>query len=157
MGKEKNTQVSKSSKGSSLITKIMLISLGISTIIISTHAFIFYIFSILPSIVALFTDKRVSKAASSTITAFNLIGIFPYLIDFWQAPNEAAFAAQSFMSRTEVWFRVYIFSAIGWVFIWAIPTITGYIFLLRIERKIRRLKKLQDELVDEWGNTIKYK
>jgi hypothetical protein len=137
-----------------LVIKISSLIIGIAILVVSRYAFTFFLISMLPTIVSTMVDKRMNKFASSTISAFNLVGVMPFLFEIGRSPSINT-TAQHMITNIYIWFAIYSSAALGWVCIWAVPQITGKIFVTRATLKIKHLENVQHKLVEEWGNEIK--
>jgi hypothetical protein len=107
----------------------------------------------MPTVVALLVDRRNTRAASSTIGAFNLIGMAPYMQDLFQS-EEISATAQSFLSNLSVWSYIYGMAALGWLLVWIIPQIWAIIFVSHTENKVQLLYEMQEKLRDEWSDEV---
>ena len=126
-----------------------------TTLLISGYALVFVVLGMLPTIVAVFIDKRITRAASNTIGGFNLLGIMPYLLKMFRAGIGASDLAHEVLTDINTWFVVYSSAGIGWVIIWIIPQVAGNFFISREEKRIGLYKEEQTKILEEWGNTIK--
>jgi hypothetical protein len=154
MGKTNDKSKDQSLAGIKIFIRIIFIISGVLILAISRYAFIFFIFAILPSITALSMDKRSNKFASSTICAFNITAVMPYLFDFLTAQDISA-SAKQFIGNIHIWFAIYGTTSLGWVMIWSVPQICGKIFQARALTKIHQLKTRQNAIIEEWGPQIK--
>lgn len=139
-----------------ILTFMICLILGVTAIVISGYAFIFFSIAILPTLVATFIDKRISKAASNTIGAFNIIGLFPYLYDLWNSGINVSAKAQSMIVEPRVWLVIYSSAALGWIMIWGLPNLMGNFLTYRAIKKIDFYREEQMMLYEEWNiNTHK--
>ncbi len=132
--------------------------MGITAIAVSGYSFIFFLIAVLPTIVAIFIDKRISRAASNIIGAFNISGVFPYLYSLWSlGPEEANSKAQLLIVDMYTWLIIYSSAALGWVVIWGIPNFMARFLSFRSDEKRKYYRKEQINLYKEWqinyGNT----
>lgn len=141
-------------KTTPLILKTFIFIFLAAIISIAHYAFLFFTISLLPTLVAYLIDKRPAKTATNAIGAFNFIGILPHLFSLIKGNNyDAKF--QELISDPYIWFIIYGSAAIGWIMIWLIPEIFGAIYLARAERKITKMRKMQTEIIEEWGDEVK--
>lgn len=144
------------------ITNISMIGKGIAALLIawlansSPYALIFFIVSMLPSIVAILLDKGEGKFASKTITVCNFIGVLPYLFNIAYPIEPAVMGAiaKQLIYNIKTWILIYGFALTGWAIVWLLPNITQVIFVIRTELKHNRLEDKQQELIDEWGKEV---
>lgn len=140
-------------KGINTGIKILIFIAGSVIVVLSKFAFIFFTIAMLPSFTAIFIDKRINKYASSTLCAFNLIGLMPYVFNISKSPDSNAIA-QSYLTNIYVWFVIYSSTALGCFIIWTFPEFTAKIFQIRAEGKIRKIQEDQEKLCEEWGEDI---
>jgi hypothetical protein len=124
--------------------------ISIIALAISGYAFVFFLIGMLPTIVSAFIDKRMSRAASNTIGAFNLMAIFPYLVELWNSGLASSDKAREILTNIYVWFVIYSSSALGWLVIWSLPNIMGNFFVYRCKQKIESYRKEQEQIYEEW-------
>lgn len=142
------------SKGLLIISKITTAILAITVFIISRYAFTFFVLAILPSITAHMIDKNNPKYASSTIAAFNMSGVLPYLMDLWRAQDPTSMA-RSFIGNINVWFAVYGITSLGWLVIWGLPQICAKFFQTKSAIRMEMLRNEQAKILEEWGPEVK--
>ena len=108
---------------------------------------------LLPTVVALVTDKDPQHHSAMTIGFMNVAGVVPFLIDLWTQGQtmEAAFAI---LRDLNSWLIMFGSAAIGHLLLYAIPPAMATMTLSRLET---RLKILQDALVqlqEIWGPDV---
>lgn len=140
--------------GLSIVGKIVGVLVAIWLISASYYAFAFFALGMLPAIITAMLDKGAGRFASKTVTACNFIGMTPYLADIVRS-YERSLLARQFMKDVDIWLFIYGSASMGWVMIWVIPQITLIIYAMRSEMRITKLKKEQDDIVDEWGEDVK--
>lgn len=138
-----------------IIIIFIMIIIGVSLTSIGWN-YVFYVLLIglLPGLVANFTDIRPGRFASKTIIAFNLAGLVQPLKTILVAgsPNQAA---QSILIDPQNWLLVYGFAAFGWGIVFLLPHIALFYLEIRANYLIKKMKKYQEELLEEWGEDIK--
>jgi hypothetical protein len=107
----------------------------------------------LPAITTFTIDKKSNKYASSTICAFNLIGIISSLANLLNSTSIDE-EAQNMISDPIVWLNAYGCTSIGLLLIWIIPKFTSNIFLAKVKYKLQRIHNEQLKLVKDWGEQI---
>lgn len=140
-------------KGISLISKICMLCITVIMISISLYAFLLLILGMLPGIVALFTDRRAGKYASSTISAFNFIGLAPYLSKIWTSATPDLIAKEM-ITDVYAWFIIYSAAGIGWIVLWLMPQLGVAVWVTRADLIKKKSKSAQQALIDEWGPDI---
>lgn len=138
----------------SIVIKIIASLIAFAALVVSGYAFIFVLFGMLPTIVAMTIDRRVTRSASNTIGAFNLMGVMPYLIQLWNS-SDVSQEAQHILTDVYVWFYIYSAAALGWIMIWIMPQIWANIVISRAHNKVAQLEQAQEKLVEEWGEEVR--
>jgi len=157
---EEKKEVNVSSGNSSQLLGINIVGKIVGLIVIiwlvsaSYWAFGFFILGMMPAILSMLFDRGAGRFASKTVSAFNFVGIVPFLFEIAQA-FDRSLAAQRLMLDFWVWVVVYGTASLGWVTIWLFPQITVIIYAVRADNKISKLKKERDELIEEWGEEVK--
>lgn len=140
--------------GINIVGKIVGLIVIIWLVSASYWAFGFFVLGMMPALLSMLFDRGAGRFASKTVSAFNFVGIVPFLFEIAQA-FDRSLAAQRLMLDIWVWLVVYGTASLGWVVIWLFPQITVIIFSARAESKIEKLKREREELVDEWGEEVK--
>ena len=158
---EEKKEVNVSSSGNSsqllginIVGKIVGLIVIIWLVSASYWAFGFFVLGMMPAILSMLFDRGAGRFASKTVSAFNFVGIVPFLFEIAQA-FDRSLAAQRLMLDFWVWVVVYGTASLGWVTIWLFPQITVIIYAVRADNKISKLKKERDELIEEWGEEVK--
>jgi hypothetical protein len=138
-----------------IVISIIMTLLGAGlTSIGMRQVFVFILIALLPGIVAGLTDTRAGKFASKTVIAFNVAGMVQFLgaILMGGSPN---LTATEVIYDARTWMQIYGFAAFGWGVVFAIPHITQLYLEITATYTVKKLKKFQDALVDEWGEAVK--
>ncbi len=133
---------------------LILGAIGLVLIVVLQSGFIFVMFGLLPSMVAYFVDMLPGKHIFKCVLACNLAGMMPTFADVAHADSMGA-TLQTLMGDPLLWFIVYFSSACGYILLWVCRTLTRVYVTVSAEAKVEKLKKNQDDLVDEWGPMIK--
>ncbi|MBN8542878.1 MAG: hypothetical protein J0M34_01280 [Alphaproteobacteria bacterium] len=130
-----------------------LIILSIFLIAFMRTGFVFFILSILPSIVAYYLDRSAQRYTFHTVFACNLAGTLPFVGQIIK--NGAAQAEiQIVMGDTLNWLIIYAAAGFGWLLVYAAPAFAqGFINVLH-ENQIARLQRMQDRIISEWGKEV---
>ena len=125
--------------GINIVGKIVGLIVVIWLVSASYWAFGFFVLGMMPAILSMFLDRGAGRFASKTVTAFNFVGIVPFLFEIAHAFDRSV-AAQRLMLDFWVWVVVYGTASLGLVTIWLFPQVTVIIFAMRAESKISKLK-----------------
>lgn len=130
----------------------ILISLGL--IVVLQVGFIFFLFALLPSLVAFMIDDGPSKHIYKTVFACNLAGMLPTLATLVQGRAGVA-QLQSTMADPAVWVIAYGAAAGGWVLVWGCRAVAMMLVGVACENRIGAIEKAKRRMVEEWGAQIK--
>lgn len=155
MAKKQPNQKKTASNSNNLMLLDILVAfifLGLSVILffMSYMAFCFFILGMLPTIVAILTDKGRGKYAAKTIIGFNFMGVLPTIFNVISSKNHE-FTAKEAVTDIYVWLFCYGIASLGWIFVWLMPQITLMILTARADAKIRKIQTIQEDLVEEWS------
>ena len=114
------------------------------------NVFIFCFMALLPGITALLWDKKPGKFASKTVFAFNITGMSPYIVAIASSGSPDV-TAYNTLQDLYAWVLIYSFAALGMGILYLIPQITLVILEIRSKYMVKKMKRFQQDLVDEWG------
>ena len=139
--------------GINIVGKIVGLFVVIWLISVSYFAFIFFAIGMLPAILAHFVDRSSARFASKTVSAFNFVGILPFLMEIALTVNRSL-VVQRMMTDLSVWGTVYLTASVGWLMVWSLPQISQMLYLARANAQILRLEREQKEIEEEWGEEV---
>lgn len=141
------------SKGLRFLKKVIIVLMGGILAVVSPYALTFVILAMLPGVVAMCVDKGAHKYASNTVIVLNFVGVLPFLFEMWKS-QEVGETAQRMIMDMSIWLFVYGAAAFGWVLIWGMPQMGAALLLARAEARVNKMRQMQQELVEEWGDKI---
>lgn len=147
-----NENVSKNHT-SSILLGVLFFSIALIFAYISANLFIIIIIGILPSVVAISVDTEPEHYLSKIVTIFNVVGMFPYLINILFMMENIDNVTFNILSTPYIWFSIYLCAAFGWVIYICVPRIAYHFINLNIESKSKKLEKDLEEIMDEWGKS----
>lgn len=106
--------------------------------------------AMMPTFAAAVTDRRPEKYAAMCVGGFNLAATVPFLINMWMT-NHSMIGFQAFVTNVWAWLIIYSAAALGWGFVWLIPSLMSRLNNWMCNRDLTKLRRRQQELVDEWG------
>jgi hypothetical protein len=106
--------------------------------------------AMMPTLAAAVTDRRPEKYAAMCVGGFNLAATIPYLIQLWATSHSMA-GFMAFVGNVWAWLIIYSAAALGWGFVWLIPSLMNRLNNWMCNRDLTKLRRRQQELVDEWG------
>jgi hypothetical protein len=118
---------------------------------LSIPAFVFFSIAVMPTIIFMFLDSKNScKFESATVSAFNLLGILPYLVTMLVNWNNLENYAIVFLLDAKTWLIIYGASIMGkLVYILLPKVIVGYQMQKFHERKMNLIIE-KNELRKLW-------
>ncbi|KKB96368.1 hypothetical protein SZ25_00518 [Candidatus Arcanobacter lacustris] len=133
--------------------RLLIVIISFAILLISRYAFTFFIIAILPSLASFAIDKRLNKSASSTICAFNLMGVSPYIFTLWRSGgiNEMS---QTFIINPFVWISIYGTTSIGCMMLLLLPKITSHLFKIKSAHKLVQIEQEMKDMVELWGDEV---
>ncbi|MET0154641.1 MAG: hypothetical protein ABW189_00845 [Rickettsiales bacterium] len=137
----------------SLAGKFFVVGLVVWVADASYFAFAFLVVAMLPSILSSLIDRSSGKHASKTVSAFNVVGVLPFLFDIG-TQYDPALVAQGFFDDIHAWAYIYGFAAVGWMLVWLAPQLTILALTARAEEKSYKLEKKQAQIAEEWGEEV---
>ena len=141
-------------KGGKSPTKITFMWIAILTAIVMFRATSVIIFiGLLPAIVAWVVDRRYEKFTAITVTIMNACGVFPWLLELWTNGNTIQYAVKIILNPYS-WLVMYGAAMIGWLLTRSMPAVVGLTTNVQRDDRIRRLKKRQEKILEEWGPEI---
>ncbi len=108
---------------------------------------------LIPTMVALATDRDPEKSAAITVGSMNICGCLPYAIDLWKTGHNVA-AAMAKLADPLTWLAMYGAAGAGWLLYFTIPPLVASAEVARAEKRIDALKKKRVSLIQEWGPDV---
>jgi|GEM_PF-3032035 len=118
------------------------------------NIFIFLFIAFLPSLASILWDKKPGRFGSKTVSAFNITGMFPYILAAYNSGSPDVVARDA-MIDPKAWLLIYGFAVLGWGVVFLVPRITLVVLELRSRFMISKMQKFQDSLSEEWGEEVK--
>jgi hypothetical protein len=118
------------------------------------NVFFFVFIALLPTLTSILWDKKPGRFASKTVAAFNITGLFPFLMAIGSSGSPDG-TAITILSNTKAWVLIYGFSIFGWAVILLVPKITMIYLEIEAKYRIKKMEKFQQDLLEEWGEDIK--
>jgi hypothetical protein len=153
MAEEKVEKKTRKFFGFGMMGQVFFCVMAAIFLAISTYAFIFFIFAMIPTIVTMFIDNRPGKYATSTVGAFNFMGVIPYFLKMIEI-GEINQSGKALITDINTWFFIYGTASVGWVMIWSIPQIVSLFYHVKMQKKVIKIKENQEALVKVWGDNL---
>lgn len=134
--------------------KISLLMLLIIAIAFKSTT-VFLAFAMLPTIVALATDRTLGKTKTICVGAMNFSGAFPFLLEFWsEFGAQTVENAFSLVANPETIIVIYLLAAGGYAIDMAVTGITATYLVQRSQNRLEKVKKEQKDLIKRWGEKV---
>ena len=127
---------------------MLAIGLGSPTLLL------FMLVGFAPTIAAGLIDRDPERHAAIAVGAMSLGAMIPLILGQLTARSGSGY---SVLSDPFAWLTVYGAAAIGWAVHAVVPVIVVMFSDMRAEWRRKELLKLQESLVDEWGDEVKTK
>ena len=107
----------------------------------------------LPTVTVFVLDRSDGRAAACAIGGMNIAGVIPFLPELLaQGRWPGSYAG---LEDVVAFIAMYGAAAAGWALVTLLPPITDAIERAMIDRRCRRLRRRQRELVEIWGNGVR--
>ena len=131
--------------GSLVFFAALAIGLGSPTLLL------FMIVGFAPTVAAGLIDEDPEKHSAIAVGAMSVAAMIPLILGQLTASSSSGY---SVLGDSFAWLTVYGAAGIGWAIHAAVPAVTLMLSDMRADWKRKELKKLQDSLVEEWGQDV---
>jgi hypothetical protein len=115
---------------------------------------ILLVVGMLPTVMASIIDSRDEKNITLTVGIMNFCGVIPNLIQLLEYGPTVG-VALSMVSNPFTLLMMFAGAAFGWLLIFVMPPIMGYVLTKQADDTIRQLRGRMDQLYGAWGDSIK--
>jgi len=130
------------------------IGIAIATVMfISTSSVLLIFFGMLPSFVAYIIDRSYHRSNTICVSAANLCGVFPFLLELWLGQHTIV---GSILILTNL-FNIaimYFAAAFGWMLFIVIPPAVVSVQRVFDQHNVVHLKAQQKKLLAEWSKAV---
>lgn len=138
--------------GSYLFALIGLVMLGL--MIFAAPALLLFIVGCVPAMVAFIVDREPGRNATLAVTAANIAGVAPFIVEL--LVNGATMArAVAMLSDVFVIAVMFGTAGIGWMLVLGMPKVAAVYIEVTNETKIKLMRREQQRLVEEWGEEVR--
>lgn len=107
----------------------------------------------LPTLVALTTDRSPGKSAALSICTLNFAGTLPFVINLWRS-GQGLGATLMILSEPYTWLVMYGAAGIGFAIYAYLPKFIATYVAYRAQSQLTGLQSLQKKLIDTWGPQV---
>jgi len=139
--------------GSPIMRNLGLIIIAIPLIFLFMPTVLFLAFAMLPTFVAVVTDKGNKRYGGITVGGMNFAGAAPYVLDMWMGTHDIA-AALTLLSDVFALMLIYGCAAFGWVLYTGTPSMVTAFMSMTSTRRLAALRAKQKQLIEDWGPEV---
>ncbi len=137
-----------------VLHRLIWAGLFIATLLfISPATVMLLFFGLLPSFVALITDRSDGKYAMFCVLGLNFSGLFPFLADLW-FKTDSIDAATNILTDVFSLFIIYGAAGFGVMFYMVVPPVVTSLLSVMSQRRVAELRENQAKIVEEWGEGV---
>lgn len=142
----------KQSMGNTYMLSILaLVVLGL--VVFATPAFVVFAVGAIPSLVAAVIDREPGRNATIAVTAINLSGIAPFVMELL-VTGATMGRAIAMINDVFVLAVMYGTAAIGWALVLGMPKVAAVYISVSNDAKAQAMRREQRRLVDDWGEAV---
>jgi hypothetical protein len=127
--------------------------LAIASALIVLPTTIVATFGLAPSFAAFVVDDGRPRYLFRTVLGMNTAALLPYVERLWIGGNDLH-GAFAIVGDLYAWLAIYGGAAVGWLAFLSAPAVVSEWRKLASERRIKKLKARQKELMEEWGAAL---
>ena len=132
---------------------LLLVLFSLFMVIIFQLGFIFFLMSMLPTVVAYYVDNSRHQSTFHTVFACNLAGVLPFLSKMLQGSGPGN-PTSLIMTDASNWLIVYLAAGFGWLLVFSTPVAAEFFIRNMHKRQVNRLERVQQRISDEWGAEV---
>jgi hypothetical protein len=110
--------------------------------------------AMIPTVVARIVDPGPGRHLTITVGSLNFAGALWFIHDVW-AYGQTFAAVQPALSDMMAWLAALVGAGAGWTIHWVMPVISRRIAETKSSVRLARLRKRQEELVEQWGEPVR--
>jgi hypothetical protein len=110
--------------------------------------------AMVPTLVARIVDPAPGRQLTVTVGSLNFAGALWFMHDLWSA-GQSFSAIMPTLSDMVGWLAALVGAGMGWVIYWLMPILSRSIANTKSNMRLSRVRKAQDELVEQWGDPVR--
>lgn len=111
------------------------------------------VIGMLPTLVALVTDRSNGRTHTIAIAWANAAGVWPFMMTLWTGSNTYTQALQ-IVAMPESLAIMYGVAALGWLLYRVLPLAYTEFNQMMLTQRLRALRAEKEKLVEEWGPAV---
>ena len=112
------------------------------------------IVAMVPTLVARIVDPAPGRQLTVTVGSLNFAGALWFMHDLWST-GQSFSAIVPTLSDMIGWLAALVGAGMGWVIYSLMPILSRSIATTKSNMRLSRVRKAQDELVDQWGDPVR--
>lgn len=149
--KKPEEKTKKKSGGKLRLYTFMALFIAMAPFMIPTIALA--IVGLLPTLIALFTDRDPQYSGAIAVGSMNFAGVSPFIIDLLLHGQSMSYVI-NLLSEPFNWMVMYGAAGIGHLTVYAIPPMFTSFTVLSYQARIKTLKENMEKLQDSWGKDV---
>lgn len=138
---------------SALSTQLLIAALFAVLLVAALPTALMLTLALLPTVVAMVTDRSETRSATISIGALNLAGTWPFLLKLWTTGHTVIDAMQIILNPT-AWLIIYAAAGVGWLLYVSFPALVSACMAMFAGRRLAQLRAQQKQLIEEWGPEV---
>ena len=135
-------------------THWLLISLATPVALLLLPSTIVLAVSMVPAIVARVVDPAPGRHLTITVGSLNFAGSLWFMYDLWSA-GQGFSDIMPTLGDMLGWLAALVGAGMGWAIYSLMPTVTRSIATTKSNLRLSRIRKAQEELVEQWGDPVR--
>jgi len=134
-----------------VLSILALVVLGL--VVFATPAFVVFAIGIIPSLVAAVIDREPGRNATIAVTATNLAGVAPFVMELLMTGATMG-RAIGMINDVFVLAVMYGTAAVGWALVLGMPKVAAVYISVSNDAKSQAMQREQRRLVEDWGEDV---
>jgi asparagine N-glycosylation enzyme membrane subunit Stt3 len=114
---------------------------------------LFVVAGMLPTLAAAVTDTSKEKHDAIAVGTLSAGAMLPFLLDGLAQAGRSG--GREILGNPFAWFSVYAAAVFAYALCWIFPIVVNVIYENRAEARLRQLLRRQQNLVAEWGESVR--
>ena len=142
-----------SGNGGSLVLLLLALAVPAMLAVAAPAVLVLLAGALPPTLAAFVVDRSRERHAAFAVGVLNLVGAAPYVFDLL-GPRASVATALATLGDPFALGAMYGAAAVGWALVLAAPSVARIWLGIATERRLAQLRRLQQLLVEEWGEAV---